>query len=108
MVEEVAVVNKSKERFEVLLEEIKDKVQLVLEGHDVLRSEMKQMGTDLRSEMKQMENNLRFDMSKLDQKIGFVHDSLKKEINLSNDILSEQIKEVDSKLDRHIAQPAHG
>ncbi|MFH1541804.1 MAG: hypothetical protein ABIE84_01795 [bacterium] len=75
-----------KRRMEILLEEIRSDVKLTLEGHDVLRSELKQAITEsqsvLRSEMRQMGQ------------------SLKNEIKVTGMAIIE-------KLDEHIKQPAH-
>jgi hypothetical protein len=82
-----------KERFEILLEEIKDKVQLSLEGHDALRSEIRQ------SE------------DRISKKIEVLHSSLKKEINInalaSHDLLTDvrkDVKDVKDKLDEHVRE----
>ncbi|MFH1362204.1 MAG: hypothetical protein ABIH69_06085 [bacterium] len=82
-----------KQRVEILLKEIRGDVKLALEDHDVLRSEMGQMGTGLRSEMRQMEQRLN---GRLDR----VHSSLKNEIMVTGLAISD-------KLDEHIKQPAH-
>ena len=96
-----------KERFEMLLEEIRDKVQFIAEGHGVLQSQISglqdQMGdmqsqiSGFRSDMFQMENRLSKRIDNLDIKIDFVHSSLKATFYALND-----------KLDEHIKQPAHG
>ena len=82
-----------KQRFEILLEEIRSDVKLALEGHGALRSEMKQVGTDLRSGMRQMEQ-------RLDSKIDRVHSSLKNEIKVTGLAITDR-------LDEHIKQPSH-
>ena len=64
----------TKERFEILLEEIKDKVQLVLEGHGVLDKKM----------------------GELKQEIG----NLDKKQDLYYKRLNHDIKEVDKKVER--------
>lgn len=80
---------KEKERMEVLLEEIRDKVSLVAEGHEVLRSEMRQM-----------EGRLSDRIDSLDLKVDRVHASLKNEIKITGLAITD-------KLDEHIKQPAH-
>ena len=74
--------SKEKDHMEILLEEIRSNVKLALEGHDVLRSEMKQME------------------HRLSGKIDKVHSSLKNEINVT-------AMAINDKLDEHIKQPAH-
>ena len=96
-----------KERFEILLEEIRDKVQVVSEGHEIIRSEMKQMEGRIKSELR--------------QEISSVHTSLKKEINAVDKKLDataqasyglltdvqKDVKEVKGRLNEHTRQPAH-
>lgn len=90
-----------KERFEVLLEEIKGKVQLVLERHDVIRSEIKQSEERIKNELR----------DELGGKIDRVHISLKNEIKVTalavKSDLEESIKRVENKLDAHACQPVH-
>jgi predicted transcriptional regulator len=90
-----------KERFEVLLEEIKGKVQLVLEGHDVIRSEIKQSEERIKNELR----------DELGGKIDRVHTSLKNEIRVTalavKSDLEESIKEVKVKLEEHARLPVH-
>lgn len=93
-----------KERFEMLLEEVRDGVKLVAEGHETIRFEMKQMEERL--------------VERFDTKINLVHSSLKNEIKVTAFALDSKIeetkhelkgdiKEIGQKLDEHIKHPAH-
>lgn len=68
---------KEKERFEILLEEIKGKVDLVLEGHGVL-----------------------------DKKIEDVKDMVR-EVDLKVEDTGKAVKQISKTLDEHVRQPAH-
>ena len=65
---------------EILLEEIRDKVNLVAEGHEVLEKKI-----DLNA-----------------KKIDFVHRSLKDEIRVTGHALKDEINRVEHKLDQHL------
>jgi hypothetical protein len=90
-----------KERFEVLLEEIRDKVQIIAEGHDALRGEMREM-----------EGRLSDRIDSLDLKIDYVHKNLKNEIKVTSLALKseinrveDKINRVEDKLDAHMSHP---
>ncbi|MFA6431228.1 MAG: hypothetical protein WCV91_02450 [Candidatus Margulisiibacteriota bacterium] len=92
-----------RERFEMLLEEIRDKVQFIAEGHGVLQSQIaglqEQMG-DMQNQMGGMQSQLtgmQSQIRNLDNKIDKVHSSLKATFYALNE-----------KIDEHIKQPAHG
>ena len=88
-----------KERFEVLLEEMRHNFKLAFEKFAIMDSKFEAI--DRRFDSIDNRFNIvdaRFNL--LDRKIDRVHSSLKQEINLSNSILSEQIK-------AHSAQPSH-
>jgi len=85
--------NKMKERFEILLEEIRGDVKLALEGHDTLRSEMRQME-------ERLSNKIGAGDQALDAKIDSVYLSLKNEIRVTGLAITD-------KIDEHIKQPAH-
>lgn len=72
------MIQKKKERFEVLLEDIKGDVKAIAEGQSGLQGKI---------------DVLRLDVKALDIKIDAVHASLKQEINTT--------------ADEHIRQPAH-
>jgi F0F1-type ATP synthase membrane subunit b/b' len=95
---------REKERFEMLLEEIRDRVNIIAEGHDVLRSEIKQVKTELSQEMNNTEDRLTAKIEagegRLERKIDHVHASLKNEIKSTFYALDEKITE-------HIKQPSH-
>lgn len=74
-----------KERFEILLEEIRGNVKAVAEGHLVIRREMAEMKKELKE-----------DIREVNDKLGFVAGQL-----------GEKIDKIDQKLDAHIKLPAH-
>jgi septal ring factor EnvC (AmiA/AmiB activator) len=98
-----------KENLEVILEDINSKFNLVLEGHDVLRSEIRELSR---------QTNERFDLvdfkidtlnkkidnvePKLNQKIDQVDLKLSKKIDDVETKLSKKIDEVESKLSKKI------
>jgi hypothetical protein len=69
----------------VLIEGVKSDVKAVAEGHQVIRSEMRQM-----------EDRLAGKISLMDDKLEFVAKQL-----------GDQIDKVDRKLDEHMRKPAH-
>ena len=77
--------------YEMLLEEIRDKVQIIAEGHDALNNKMDMIHANLDNKI-----------SNLDKKIDMVHASLKDEIKVTAFILKDEIKEVKVKLDEHM------
>jgi hypothetical protein len=92
-----------KERFEILLEEIKGKVQLVLEGHDTIRSEMKQMENRIREDV-------RVDNLKLEGKFDRLGKVLDATAAASYGLLTDvqkDVKEVKATLDKHVRLPVH-
>ena len=76
---------KAKEKFETLLEEIRSDVKLSLEGHDTLRSEMRQMEGRLTEKIEENESAIKFVAKQLGDKID----------------------NVDKKLDVHMRQPTN-
>ena len=82
---------KNKERFEVLLEEIRDKVQIIAEGHEILQNKIDLVHTSLNEKI-----------DNLDNKIDLVHTSLKDEIQVTAYVLKDELKEVSVKLDAHM------
>ena len=87
-----------KERFEILLEEIKGKVQLVLEGHDVTRSEMKQMESRIRDDVKIDNLRLEGKINGLDKKVDV---NARAAYGLLTDVRKD-VKDVKSKLEEHV------
>lgn len=61
-----------KERFETLLEEIRDKVSAVAEGHDVIRREVREMKSELKSDIKEVSDKVEFVAKQLGSKIDKV------------------------------------
>jgi hypothetical protein len=66
-----------KDHLEILLEDIRSKSDLVLEGHEVLRDEIRETRTELK---KDIELNS-FKIDSLNQKIDGVEDKLSKKID---------------------------
>jgi predicted nuclease with TOPRIM domain len=65
-----------KDHLEVLLEDIREKFDLVLEGHDVLRQEL----GSLRTEVRENKDETNFKIDALHQRIEAVQQELKEEI----------------------------
>ena len=66
-----------KDHLEILLEDIQGKFGLVLEGHDVLRKEIR----DTREELCEKVNSVDFKVETLNQKIDGVRDELGQKID---------------------------
>jgi archaellum component FlaC len=66
-----------KEHLEILLEDIRGKFDLVLEGHDTLRKEIR----DTREELGEKINLVDFKVETLNQKIDGVRDGLNQKID---------------------------
>lgn len=64
---------KGKERFETLLEEIRDKISTVAEGHEIIRREMREMGTGLMSEIGDVKSAVKSVAVKLDAHLKVPH-----------------------------------
>jgi hypothetical protein len=93
-----------KERFEILLEEIRGDVKLVLEGHGVLDRKIDSVKQDLGEKMESIKYEI---LTSVDRKIEKAEKSLKQEINQVYTFLSHDVKEVGDKLDTHVQLPAH-
>lgn len=76
-----------KENLEILLEDISSKFDLVLEGHEVLRSEIRELSR---------KTDERFDL------VDFKIDTLNKKIDTVDKRLSDKIDAVDEKLSKKI------
>lgn len=73
----------------VMIESVDDKIKALAEGHDALRSEVKQMDVKLTQRM-----------DKMDMKMDVIHSSLKNEIKVTFTALNEKIED-------HVKQPSH-
>jgi hypothetical protein len=73
---------KEKERFEILLEEVRDNVKLVAEGHSTIRREMQEMKTELKADIKEVNNKLEFVARELGGKIDKVDRTLEEHVKL--------------------------
>jgi len=109
-------------KVEVLLEEIKSKVYLSLEGHEVLRNEMRQMEGRLTERIEENSSNIKFVASKvnviekrvnnIDERVNSIDervnridmrvDSIDKRVNR----IDVRVGSIDKKLDQHILQTA--
>jgi len=87
-----------KDHLEILLEDIRGKFDLVLEGHDTLRQEIR--GT--REELGEKINLVDFKVETLNQKIDGVRDDLNQKINGVRDELGQKIDGVEESLTQKI------
>jgi len=86
-----------KDHQEVLLEEIREKFDLVLEGHGALHKEIR----DTREELCEKINLVDFKVEVLNQKIDGVHDQLNQKIDGVEARLTQKIDAVASDLTAH-------
>jgi uncharacterized protein YoxC len=90
---------KERERFEMLLEEMRGNFKVLAEGMDIIRSNVNDLRTnmiDMRNDIKRLDNKIDYVHSSLKQ----VHSSLKNEINVTYMALNE-------KIENHVKQPSH-
>jgi predicted nuclease with TOPRIM domain len=85
-----------KERFEMLLEEIRDNVKQAAEGHSLLNDKVDRLDDKVETVRQELKQEMRL-----------IHSSLKNEINVTSYALKDDIKEVEKKLDLHMQQPVH-
>jgi len=88
-----------KDHLEILLEDIRGKFDLVLEGHDTLRQEIQ----DTREELGEKINLVDFKVETLNQKIDGVRDDLNQKIDGVRDELGQKIDAVAADLSAHRA-----
>lgn len=86
-----------KDNLEMLLEDIQGKFELVLEGHDALRKEIR----DARGELGEKVNLVDFKVGVLNQKIDGVRDGLNQKIDGVRDELGQKIDAVAADLAAH-------
>ena len=86
-----------KDHLEILLENIQGKFDLVLEGHDALRKEIREP----REELCEKINSVDFKVETLNQKIDGVRDDLSQKIDGVRDELGQKIDSVASDLAAH-------
>ena len=84
-----------KERFEILLEEVRDKVQLVSEGHGTIRNEMRQM-----------EERLSEKISLVDGKVDFLGAEVRG-IKTELKEVKKKVDKIDHTLEEHVRLPVH-
>ena len=87
-----------KDHLEILLEDIRGKFDLVLEGHDTLRQEIR----DTREELCEKINLVDFKVETLNQKMDGVEKRLDKKIDSVRDDLNQKIDGVESRLSNEI------
>ncbi len=87
-----------KDHLEILLEDIRGKFDLVLEGHDVLHKEIR----DTREELCEKINSVDFKVETLNQKIDGVRDDLNQKIDGVRDTLGQKIDGVRDDLNQKI------
>ena len=87
-----------KDHLEILLEDIRRKFDLVLEGHDTLRQEIR----DTREELCEKINLVDFKVETLNQKIDGVEERLDKKIDGVRDDLNQKIDSVRDELGQKI------
>jgi archaellum component FlaC len=87
-----------KEHLEILLEDIRGKFDLVLEGHDTLRKEIR----DTREELGEKINLVDFKVETLNRKIDGVEESLNRKIDGVEESLNRKIDGVEESLNRKI------
>jgi len=87
-----------KDHLEVLLEDIRGKFDLVLEGHDVLRKEIK----DVRQDLSERISFVDFKVEALNQKIDGFRDELNQKIDGVRDGLNQKIDGVEGRLSKKI------
>lgn len=80
-----------KEHFEVILEDINSKIDLIVEGRQALDKKIDDKVAELKSDIKEV-----------DTKVEFVHRSLDKKIDNVTEELKGEIKKVETKLDKKI------
>jgi hypothetical protein len=83
-----------KDHLEILLEDIRGKFDLVLEGHEVLRSEIRRT----REESKERDDHLLFLIQTVNRKIDSVDSRLDAKIDSVESRLSAKIDSVESRL----------
>ena len=84
---------KKKERFEMLLEEIRDKVQTIAEGYDILNNKMDKIHANLDNKISKLDIKIDRVNISLGAKIEAVHDSLKNEIRVTGFALQDKLDE---------------
>ncbi len=86
-----------KDHLEILMEDIRGKFDLVLEGHDTLRKEIR----DTRGELCEKINLVDFKVETMNQKINVVRDDLNQKIDGVRDALGQKIDAVATDLTAH-------
>src|SRR4030043_400750 len=88
-----------KDHLKILMEDIRGKFDLVLEGHDTLRKEIR----DTREELGEKINLVDFKVETLNRKIDGVEESLSRKIDGVRDELGQKIDAVAADLTAHRA-----
>ncbi len=85
-----------KDRIEILLEDMQSKFELVLEGHDVLRSEIARTARQTQERIDLVEEKI----TVLNQKIDTVKSDLTSRIDQVESNLSKRIDQVEARIDQ--------
>ena len=105
-----------KERFEVLLEEIKGGVKAVADGHGVIRNEMKRMEERLTEKISFVDGKVDFlaaDVRALKQDVAEVKQDVaevkKDVVEVKTDLakVKEKVDKIDLTLEEHVRLPTH-
>jgi len=88
-----------KENLEILLEDISSKFELVLEGHEVLHSEIRATRTELKQDIELCN----FKLDTLNSKIDAVDERLSNKIDAVDERLSDKIDVLSADLKAHRA-----
>ncbi|MEI6125401.1 MAG: hypothetical protein WCQ99_02500 [Pseudomonadota bacterium] len=91
-----------KDHLEILLEDIKGKFDLVLEGHDMLRMEIREVKQELNEKFEYNSFLIQGVNSSLNKKIDSVNDSLNQKIDGFNVSLNKKIDNVNDSLNNKI------
>ena len=93
---------KEKERFEILLEEIKGHIKGVAEGHAVIRNEMQRGFNEVKEQIKFVDGKVVF----LGSEVREVRAELK-EVKAELKEVKVKADKIDNTLEEHVRQPAH-
>ena len=91
-----------KDHLEIILEDIRGKFDLVLEGHDGLRKEIQDTRQELCEKIKFVDFKLDTIHQSLDKKIDDVEDRLNQKIDNVEDRLNQKIDSVEDNLSKKI------
>ncbi|MBN2372468.1 hypothetical protein JXL19_01590 [bacterium] len=88
-----------KERFEILLEDIDKKLDIVVEGHQVLDKKIEDYRKEFIQELKNTNDLMRSMHNSLDKKIDQTAEGLDKKIDQTAEKLENKLDQVDKKIE---------